>query len=126
VATNTFSTQRGPIFNMRPPTSYTWMLPTLPDNRYGSRDNTPWTHGALAMSGWIRDSGGTPQKRVVELMVYPMGLRIARTVSDPTNFGNNYFFNGLSALDAGLYYTLEVHDPDQAKTPRIKDFRVPV
>jgi hypothetical protein len=126
MATNTFATLRAPIFNPRTPATYTWPLPMLPDNRYGLQDNVPWTHGSLGMTGWIRDSGGTPQKRVVELCVYPTGVRIARTFSDAANAGNNYFFNGLSALPDGLYYTLEVHDPDQAKTPRIKDFRVPV
>jgi hypothetical protein len=126
MATNTFATTRGPSFNPRTPATYTWPLPMMPENRFGSQDNVPWTHGTLAMTGWVRNASVVAQRRVVELLVYPSMQVVARTYSDAANAGNNYFFNGLSALPNGLRYVLQVYNEDGSTAARIKDNRTPV
>lgn len=125
MATNTFSGLREANFWLRPAASYTFRLVMLPGNRFFDY-RAPYTHGALAISGWVRDTGGTPQRRVVTLKIMPSQEVIARTESDPNNGGNNYFFNGLQALEPSESYTVEVHNADGSTAPRIKDKRVPV
>jgi hypothetical protein len=120
MATNTFSSLRELCFRPRPKASYTWTLPMLGSPSF------PYINGTYAISGWIRDAGGVPQQRVVELIVFPGGIRIARTVSDASNAGNNYFFNGLLQPSSGESYTLAVHNEDVSTAARIKDNRVPV
>lgn len=119
MATNTFSQQRETVPRPRPAASYTWPLPVLTD--------LPWMNGTLAMTGWIRDSGGTPQQRKVVLLVWPWQIQIAATLSDPANVGNNYFFNGLRDLSGtDMAYSISVHKEDLTTAPRIKDNRIPI
>lgn len=125
MATNTFSSLGEMIPRMRPAASYTFRLVMLAGRRFYD-DRPPYTHGTLAMSGWIRDASAVPQERVVLLKIFPANEVIARTVSDATNAGNNYFFNGLQALENGERYELEVFNVDGSTAARIKDSRVPV
>jgi hypothetical protein len=119
VATNTFSTLKEGVPRPRDPTLYTWRIPVFAAH--------PWMNGTLAMTGWIRDSGGVPQQRKVVLLVWPWQLEVATTVSDPTNLGNNYFFNGLQDLSSlGMAYSISVHNENLSTAPRIKDNRIPV
>lgn len=119
MAVNTFSPQREAVPRPRPAASYTWRIPVL--------TTIPWMNGSLAMTGWIRDSGGVSQQRQVILSVWPWNIEIATTISDASNPGNNYFFNGLRDISSmGMAYTISVHALDLTTAPRIKDNRVPV
>lgn len=125
MATNTWSTVRENVPRIRLASAYTFRLVMLPSVRINDR-RPAYTHGTLTMTGWVRDSGGSSQQRVVLLKIMPAGEVIARTVSDPANAGNNYFFNGLQLLESSEYYTLEVHSLDYTTAPRIKDNRIPI
>lgn len=108
----------------RPAASYTFRMPGIvqdPDPMFR------YLNGSLAMTGWVRTAAGVPQQRRVVLKVFPSMIELAYTLSDASNGGNNYFFNGLKSLaGTGESYTLEVHHVDGTSAPRIKDMRVPV
>lgn len=119
MATNTFSQQRETIPRPRPAASYTFPLPVIAP--------ALWMNGTLTMTGWIRDAGGTPQRRKVVLLLWPWQIQIAVTISDPANVGNNYFFNGLQDVSSlGCAYSISVHNEDLTTAPRIKDNRIPI
>lgn len=124
MATNTFVGTLEPVLRPRPRSAWTFRVPVLAQPNVPSY--CPWMNGQLTMTGWIRDSTGVSQEREVLLKIYPSMETIARTLSDPANAGNNYFFNGLQLATDGTWYTLEVHNVNVTTAPRIKDNRIPI
>lgn len=126
MATNTFTSTLMRMWGAnRSVSSYTWRLCAIPWNGQIGLDRQ-FAYGTLGISGWIRDSGGTPLRRLVELTLYPSGQKVARIFSDPSNGGNNYFFNELQPAPNNERYVLTVYNDDGSTAARVKDARVPV
>lgn len=123
MATNIFVGIREAKFRPRPAASYTFRLVMLPEQRLGVN---VYTHGALAITGFVQNVSSVAVERRVILEIEPSGQRVAAMWSDPNNPGNNYFFNGLRALEDGERYVLKVVARDGTTAARIKDNRVPV